>query len=308
MNVENNKIRGRALGQSSSIDSFRSDIDIHNDLIPARYSGETNSDADRRVRIPAFKRNMYVPSHSASSSNLANIMWLLKFGGQEQWYEKPEPSILAQMVALNSTGYQPEDLQALKDPRPMSLPVPQVWVSAALNTPMDDDIFDRTASHSTDGDFDGTCHRCTLRKCETLEKTPLVYTLVNTPISRTASHSTEGGFAGSSLNNPSHKFLENLQHDDLAVASMKPAMANRIKSALQKLRGMGRRLLPRTHVAKSALKFNERYVEVVHQGIGDRPDGYSDVTIAGIDTFMKAACGMVHISVLESMGRHYSDI
>ncbi|KAF2801451.1 uncharacterized protein BDZ99DRAFT_553294 [Mytilinidion resinicola] len=184
-----NQGRGRTLSRSSSIDSYRSDSSLvskhmaervgsHRDLIPPRYSGETDPDADRIVRIPILKRNIYVPSHGASPADLADFMWLLKFGGPEQWYERPEPVKLDRMTVLNAVGClrcPPDELKALDNPRPLSLDVPQIWVSAALNTPTDDNVFDCMAGH---GDFAGKCNQCTVGKREALEKTSLVYTLV----------------------------------------------------------------------------------------------------------------------------------
>jgi len=172
-------------------------VSSHNDLIPPRYSGETDPDADRIVRIPALKRNIYVPSHGASASDLANNIWILKFGGTDQWYEKPDPTKLKQMDVLDSAGCATEDLQALKDPRPMSLQVPQIWVSAAMNTPTDDDIFDCSAGHSTDGDFAGACHQCTDEKCEALEKSSLVYTLILSTFQASEYYSGKDSLTGS---------------------------------------------------------------------------------------------------------------
>jgi hypothetical protein len=153
-------------------------VSSHSDLIPALYSGETDPEADRIVSIPAFSRTIYVPCHGATPSDLEIYLWLLKFGGPEQWYERPEASKLKQMSILDASGCAPDDLKALDNPKPTSRQVPQIWISAALRTPTDDDIFNCMAGHSTDRDFAGACHQCTDEKCEALEKTSLVYILI----------------------------------------------------------------------------------------------------------------------------------
>ncbi|KAF2489331.1 hypothetical protein BU16DRAFT_496027 [Lophium mytilinum] len=175
-------------------------VSSHNDLIHPRYSGETDPDSDRIVRIPAFKRNVYVPSHGASAADLANFLWLLKFGGPEHWYERPDLAKLDQMTALDAVGCAPNELKALDNPRPLSLPVPQIWVSSALNTPTDDDIFDCMAGHSSDGDFAGACHECTDEKCEAIEKTSLVYILVISTFQANEYYSAKDSFSGNGKN------------------------------------------------------------------------------------------------------------
>ena len=183
--------RGRTRSRSTSADSFQSyngsraakhapeRISSHSDLLPVRYSGETDIEVDRHVRIVPFKRNVYTVSHGASPADFAQHSWIINYGATDKWYEQPSVAVQKHMEIMHEAGCLPNDfLGAVEQPIPMNLPVPKVWASAALITPTDDDIYDCIAGHSVDAEFAGACHRCTDEKAEALEKCSLVYYLV----------------------------------------------------------------------------------------------------------------------------------
>ncbi|OCL14793.1 hypothetical protein AOQ84DRAFT_280301 [Glonium stellatum] len=183
--------RGRTRSRSASTDSSRSytsslatkhapeRISSHSELLPIRYSGETNTETDRHVRIVPFKRKVYSVSHGASPADFAQYEWIIKHGATDKWYEQPSLAVQKQMVVMDEAGCLPDDfLCALEQPVPLSLPVPKVWASAALVTPTDDDIYDCIAGHSVDPEFAGACHRCTDERAEALEKCSLIYFVV----------------------------------------------------------------------------------------------------------------------------------
>lgn len=66
----------------------------------------------------------------------------------------------------------------MADERPMVTEMPRVWASAALVTPMDDDIYDCAAGHTTEDGLSAACTTCTDEKSEALEATSLVYNMV----------------------------------------------------------------------------------------------------------------------------------
>ncbi|OCK73970.1 hypothetical protein K432DRAFT_311667 [Lepidopterella palustris CBS 459.81] len=183
--------RGRTRSRSTSVESFRSfndsptrkhvaeRISSHTDLIPLRYSGETDVEMDRILRIMPFKRNVYVVSHGACPSDFAQYSWILNHGVTERWYEQPSPELQHRMAVMEAADCLPESfLVGLEHPNPLTVPVPRVWASAALTTPTDDDIYDCLAGHSVDEDFAGACHQCTDEKSEALDRSSLVYYLV----------------------------------------------------------------------------------------------------------------------------------
>lgn len=148
-------------------------------FLPICYSGESVLDvASRMVRIVPFRRNVLVTRHQAHVADFEEYRWILKYGSPEQWYERPSKSALLNLRYHPSPRCPTEPLEALLNPRPVSLENPRVWASSALVTPTDDDIYDCTAGHATNRNYSGVCGTCTDEKSEALESTPLVYYLV----------------------------------------------------------------------------------------------------------------------------------
>lgn len=148
------------------------------DFIQTHYAGESLIDTARVVRIAPFRRNVFITLHSAQVADFEEFRWIVQHGDTEVWYEKPRRSFLRQMATLESSGCEPEPLPALENARPVSLETPRVWASAALTTPIDDDIYDCSAGHANEEDFSGACPQCTDEKSEALDATPLVYYVV----------------------------------------------------------------------------------------------------------------------------------
>lgn len=66
------------------------------------------------------------------------------------------------------------------DARPASLGTTKLYVSKALTTPTNDEVYNCSENHTIDGGYAGTCHQCSEQKSEALEATELEYTLVIT--------------------------------------------------------------------------------------------------------------------------------
>lgn len=154
------------------------DVSTPADLIPVRYSGESNFETGRVVRIAPFRRNVLVGFHRAHIADFEELKWILHYGTTEIWYEKPKRSWLRQQETLEASGRDTDELDGLENARPVSLETPRVWASSALVTPIDDDIYDCTAGHAIDDAFSGVCPTCTDEKSEALDGTPLVYYVV----------------------------------------------------------------------------------------------------------------------------------
>ncbi|OAG04002.1 uncharacterized protein CC84DRAFT_1177917 [Paraphaeosphaeria sporulosa] len=160
------------------LDDDYSHVSTPADLIPIQYSGESNLDTGRVVRIMPFNRNVLTIFHRAHITDFEEVKWILQHGTTDVWYEKPKRSWLRQQESFEASGCDTDELEALENARPVSLETPRIWASAALVTPSDDDIFDCTAGHTLDDAFSGACPTCTDEKSEALDGTPLVYYVV----------------------------------------------------------------------------------------------------------------------------------
>ncbi|KAF2113446.1 hypothetical protein BDV96DRAFT_125151 [Lophiotrema nucula] len=150
----------------SLIDSADSPEAVSNptELIPVRYSGDPIPDIGRMVRMPLFKRCIFITLSRAYRADFEEYLWLIERGTPETWYFKPQKQPLRDLEVFDSSMRQPTMLDT-----------PRVWASAALTTPTDDDIYDCMAGHSLDQEYIGACHQCTDEKSEALDNTDLVY-------------------------------------------------------------------------------------------------------------------------------------
>lgn len=146
------------------------------------------------MRIEPFSRTILSVFSSAHPVDFKEHEWLLRHGETETWYQKPRPHELKELVSGEHGGSL---IPPPKDARPACLEFPKTWASAALTTPMDDDVYDCEFGHDAPDtrnackdcigkkcvatDTENTvCTVCTDEKCEALESTPLTYRLVFT--------------------------------------------------------------------------------------------------------------------------------
>lgn len=162
--------------------TYSPDIEVSSSeaLIPGSYSDEGISSHSKIVRILPFRRNAFVTSHRAQATDLKEFEWLLKYASSETWYEKPGNALLKRMKNAELAGDEADELPA-SSAKPIEIQTPKVWSSAALTTPIDDDIYECTAKHAPEdagASFDRICQQCTEAKSEALEAIDLSYCLV----------------------------------------------------------------------------------------------------------------------------------
>jgi hypothetical protein len=148
------------------------------ELIRPKYPGESTIRIGHIVRITPFKRNVFVTSTQPRAADFDEFRWLLKLGGSDVWYDKPNPTYLKQWKALEVTGCEPAELFPIHDARPVSLETPKVCASPAL-TNLLADVEHEYCCHPTESAYSRNCESCR-QKCEALSQTPLVYYLVLT--------------------------------------------------------------------------------------------------------------------------------
>lgn len=100
-------------------------------------AGESFLNPARVVRIAPFRRNIYTTLHHTHTADFEEFKWIIQNGSTDVWYEKPGPSSLKRMATLGH-----DNLPTLENSQPISLETPKIWASAALTTPVDDDIYD----------------------------------------------------------------------------------------------------------------------------------------------------------------------
>ncbi|KAJ4370965.1 hypothetical protein N0V86_008659 [Didymella sp. IMI 355093] len=89
-------------------------------------------------------------------------------------------ALLKRMRAAYLAGNEPDELP-VSSAKPAEIQTPKVWTSAALTTPMDDDIYECTAHHvpkTPEASYTRTCQQCIDAKSEALAATDLTYHLV----------------------------------------------------------------------------------------------------------------------------------
>ena len=130
------------------------------------------------VRLTAFRRSVYITRYAAHETDYKEHEWLFKHGSTELWYEKPSKAHLRNIGTQEVNRWALDELSSLPNARPVSLETPRVWASAAMRTPIDDDISECVAGHRANNYRPRSCLRCTSEKATALEATSLVYCLV----------------------------------------------------------------------------------------------------------------------------------
>jgi hypothetical protein len=151
-------------------------VQIPTKFIPVRYSGELRVPTSHITHI--LKRNILTLFHPASPADVKEYAWILEHGASGFWYTKPSLSWLSNQDTLRAPAQSLSDMPAVDPARPVSLEMPRLWVTAALATPIDDDVYD-CGKHGRDvNGSDGACPVCTKEKSEILNGTSLVYCIV----------------------------------------------------------------------------------------------------------------------------------
>lgn len=167
-------------GLLSSVYHPEFEVSFVETFIPVKYSGECVSDPSRLTRILPFRRNVFITTHRAHPADLNEFEWLFKYGTTETWYERPSKALLKRLEAVSRSGRETDELVS-SNPKSNEIQTPKVWASAALTTPLDDDVCKCIADHtrnSTATSYISTCRQCTAEKTKALSATDLVYCLV----------------------------------------------------------------------------------------------------------------------------------
>lgn len=130
------------------------------------------------ILITPFRRNVLVTRHQAQPADYEDYTWLLKYGSQDQWYERPNRSTLHSIRRNLAVHCHTELLNPFINARPVSMENPKVWASSALVTPKDDDVYSCAAGHTFEGSYSRVCNTCTGEHLQALDATPLVYYMV----------------------------------------------------------------------------------------------------------------------------------
>ncbi|KAI1591694.1 hypothetical protein PtrCC142_011745, partial [Pyrenophora tritici-repentis] len=147
-------------------------------FIPAVYCEDSfHEDLAQIVHIVPFSRNVYVTQYAAHATDYKEYEWLLKYGSTELWYEKPSKTYLRNIETREVSQWL-DELPSLPNARPVSLERPRVWASAAMRTPIDDDVPECLANHPDNTYPSRSCFPCSNKRATALGATSLVYCLI----------------------------------------------------------------------------------------------------------------------------------
>ncbi|KAA8623701.1 hypothetical protein A1F94_003785 [Pyrenophora tritici-repentis] len=136
-----------------------------------------HEDLAQIVHIVPFSRNVYVTQYAAHATDYKEYEWLLKYGSTELWYEKPSKTYLRNIETREVSQWL-DELPSLPNARPVSLERPRVWASAAMRTPIDDDVPECLANHPDNTYPSRSCFPCSNKRATALGATSLVYCLI----------------------------------------------------------------------------------------------------------------------------------